>query len=183
MIKIENVSLSFEGKTVLDGISLNVKQGEFLCVTGPSGSGKTSLLRVAAGLEKPDSGSCAVNGTLCICFQENRLLPLSALENMKAVGIKTEKAVEYLKKAEMEKDLHKHPSELSGGMRRRLALVRCLAMERDVYFLDEPLRELDADTRDRMRELIKTELSGKTVFMISHNAEDVEYFGAAEYKM
>ena len=176
MIKLENVCKSYGENEVLKDVSLTFDTGEFVCITGKSGCGKTTLLRIASGLEKPDSGSvCTDGGKYSFCFQENRLLPhVTALDNITAVCPDKKRALEYLEKVGLSEHLKKYPDELSGGMKRRLALCRCLCYGGDVFFLDEPLRELDAETYSKMKELIKSELKGKTVLMITHSEEEAK---------
>ena len=176
MIKLENICKVFGNNTVLSDVSLTVSDGEFVCLTGKSGCGKTTLLRIAAGLDAPDSGTVYTDGgKYSFCFQENRLLPnVSALDNITAVCPDKKRALEYLHKVGLSEHIKKYPDELSGGMKRRLALCRCLCYGGDVFFLDEPLRELDAETYSKMKELIKEELRGKTVLMITHSEEEAK---------
>ncbi len=176
MLRLEHIFKSYGENIVLQDVSLTVADGEFVCLTGKSGCGKTTLMRIAAGLEKPDSGSVySDGGRYSFCFQENRLLPhVTALDNMTAVCPDKKRVLEYLTKVGLSDHIKKYPDELSGGMKRRLALCRCLCYGGDVFFLDEPLRELDAETYSQMKELIKTELQGKTVLMITHSEEEAK---------
>ncbi len=176
MLKLEHIYKSYGDNEVLKDVSLTVSDGEFVCLTGRSGCGKTTLLRIAAGLEKPDSGTVLSDGgRYSFCFQENRLLPhVTAYENITAVCPDKERALGYLRKVGLSEHIKKYPDELSGGMKRRLSLCRCLCYGGDVFFLDEPLRELDAETHSAMRELIRSELKGKTVLMITHSEEEAE---------
>ena len=176
MLKLENICKSYGENTVLSGVSLTVSDGEFVCLTGRSGCGKTTLMRIASGLETPDSGTVYTDGgRYSFCFQENRLLPhVSALDNITAVCPDKIRALEYLDKVGLSDHIKKYPDKLSGGMKRRLALCRSLCYGGDVFFLDEPLRELDAETYSKMKELIKSELKGKTVLMITHSEEEAK---------
>lgn len=174
MIEFDKVSKSFDGKQVLKNFSVTFNKGEFTCLLGASGCGKTTVLRLASGLTMPDSGEIKRDDTLkkSFIFQENRLLPwYDALGNILAVTDDREKAEYFLRQTGLYEDRNKFPNELSGGMKRRLATARALAFGGDVFFLDEPLRELDKKTAALINSLLKKELQGKTVIMVTHIPE------------
>ncbi|MBQ2775722.1 MAG: ABC transporter ATP-binding protein [Clostridia bacterium] len=171
MITVKNISKSFDSKKVLDNISTVIPDSGIFAVSGVSGSGKTTFMRILAGLETPDSGTIeGLDGKkISVMFQKDRLLPWhSALDNV-AVVCDKEKAKEWLKKVELSAAAGKKPSELSGGMCRRVALARALAFEGDILFLDEPFKGLDIELRDRMAELIKEFAKTKPVILITHD--------------
>ena len=171
MITVKNISKSFDSKKVLDNISTVIPDSGIFAVSGVSGSGKTTFRRILAGLETPDSGTIeGLDGKkISVMFQKDRLLPWhSALDNV-AVVCDKEKAKEWLKKVELSAAAGKKPSELSGGMCRRVALARALAFEGDILFLDEPFKGLDIELRDRMAELIKEFAKTKPVILITHD--------------
>lgn len=174
VIEFDRVSKSFDGKQVLKNFSVTFSKGEFVCLLGASGCGKTTVLRIASGLTLPDSGEVKRDDTLrqSFIFQENRLLPwYDALGNILAVTDDKEKAEHFLRRTGLYEDKHKFPNELSGGTKRRLSIARALAFGGDIFFLDEPLRELDKKTASLINSLLKKELKGKTVIMVTHIQE------------
>lgn len=176
MINLNEIYKSFGEKAVLRGASLHVAPGERVCLTGPSGCGKTTLLAIAAGTLPPDSGRAEIreNTRIAFLYQEDRLLPwLDALENITVTGVPADRAMELLDKMGLAADADKRPAQLSGGMRRRLAIARALAFGGDVYFLDEPMQGLDADTAERVMKVMLDELRGKTALIVSHLDEEI----------
>ena len=172
MIEVRNISKSYDSKKVLDDISFTVNKGECVALWGASGAGKTTLMRIIAGLEEADSGEILIkeNAKMTYVFQENRLLEgLTALENITAFVPDKEKAMYYLRRCLLHEDAHKKAGLFSGGMKRRLAIARALCYGGDIYFLDEPLRELDEETLTEITSFIKEEISGKTAVLITHD--------------
>ena len=160
MLKIEDITVSFDGKTVLEHKSLSIASGEWLRLEGPSGSGKTTLMLAAAGILTPQKGS--IQNTFkktAFVFQDDRLLPwLNARENIE-LALSTEDnaheiALEWLKKLKLEENAEKLPDELSGGMKRRVNLARALAIEPDFLILDEAFSFLDEDLVAICRQLV-----------------------------
>ena len=177
MISVDNVTKCFGERRVLDGFSLNVAEGERVCLSGPSGCGKTTLMRLIAGLERSDSGEIIMpqEARLSVVFQENRLLPwYTALENITAVGVERECALEWLRKVGLAGEHDKLPSELSGGMSRRVAIARAMASGGDIFLLDEPVQGLDDGTADMVLGVLSESLADKTVIMISHDRTEIE---------
>ncbi|NMP38050.1 MAG: ATP-binding cassette domain-containing protein [Clostridiales bacterium] len=186
MIRLENISKAFGDKRVLEDISADFSTGGTVCILGVSGSGKTTLMRIISGLEKPDSGTVSgIEGLRCsFVFQENRLLPwLTLVQNLCAVGVSRESALEYLKKVGLSGEEGSYPGQLSGGMARRAALARALAYSGDVIFLDEPFAGLDAQTKSDMIQLLKSELSGKTAFVVTHDTADAQLLEAETFTL
>ena len=177
MLEFENVSFSYGEKKILEDFSFSAKEGEATAILGPSGFGKTTLLELAAGFLKPQSGKIApFSGKASFIFQEDRLLPWkTALENLLAVNVSKERALEYLEKVGISDSAEKYPEELSGGMCRRLAIARALAFGGEAFFFDEPLRGLDIKTSSEILELIKADTSGKTAFIITHSPAEAFY--------
>lgn len=172
MLEFKNVSFSYCENTVLNNFSFSVNEGEATAILGPSGFGKTTLLELAFGFLKPQSGEIVPfsEKNASFIFQEDRLLPwFTALENLTAVKIEKNRALEYLEKVGLADCADKYPDELSGGMCRRLAIARALAFGGDVFFFDEPLRGLDIKTSSEVLKLIRTEISGKTALIITHS--------------
>ena len=174
---IRNLTVSYDGQKVLDNLDLEIGNG-ITCIMGESGIGKTTLLRVIAGLIDPDHG--AVTGAPqkpSVLFQEDRLFPwLTALENVKIVCNNEEKSKTLLKSVELEEAMNKLPSELSGGMKRRVALARALSYEGDMLILDEPFKGLDEALTERIVAIIKK--CAVPVIVSTHAESDVELLGA-----
>lgn len=178
MIEVRSITKSFDGQKVLDDISFTVNEGECVALSGISGAGKTTLMRIIASLEKADSGEIIIkeNTKKTYVFQENRLLEnKTALENITAVVPDKKKAMYYLGRCLLQEDAHKKAGLLSGGMKRRLAIARALCYGGDIYFLDEPLRELDEETLSEISSFIKEEISGKTALLITHDESNIKY--------
>ena len=174
MIEAKNIAKRYGGKTVFRDLDLTVPDGKCTVLTGASGIGKTTLLRVLAGLEPPDGGSVSgLEGRRAtFIFQENRLLPhASALENILCVAPDAEKALYYLRRTGLADEKDKAANKLSGGMRRRLSIARALAYGGDIYFMDEPLRELDEGTQTMIEALLLDEIKGKTALLITHDVD------------
>lgn len=177
MIRLENICKSFDGRPVLQNAQLTVSPCERVCLTGASGCGKSTLLAIAAGTLEPDSGSVMIceNIRMAYLYQEDRLFPwLSALENITVTGVEKSRAMSFLADMGLEEDAHKLPSQLSGGMKRRLAIARALAYGGDIYYLDEPLQGLDDGTAGRVLEVLRRELERKTALIVSHSKAEIE---------
>ncbi len=184
MIEVKNLTKRYSKKTVFDNLSFFIPEGANAVFTGRSGIGKTTLMRCIAGLESPDCGE--ITGTdgrrLSYVFQENRLIPqISALDNLMCFYPDKQRAVELLADAGLFSDADTPVSDLSGGMKRRLAVVRALLYGGDIYFFDEPFRELDKSTADTVRELVKRETGGKTVILATHEPADIDFFNALRF--
>lgn len=187
MIELNNVSLYFDGAAVLEDLSLSLPAGAHVAFMGPSGCGKTSLLRLAAGLEKPTAG-CIKTGSrrIAYVFQEPRLLPWrSVLENVNAVlsdqAATLPLAGKWLSLVGLADAAEKYPHELSGGMRQRVNLARALAYDGDILLLDEPLSGLDDARRSALLPLIQEHAAGKTLLLATHSAEEAAALAGSVY--
>ena len=160
MIKLENITLRYGGKLVLDRFSLELPGRGFTALSGPSGCGKTTLLRVLAGLAAPECGT--VSGIdparTAFLFQEDRLLPWRTVRQHIADVLPRARRGEvgkWLAFAEMEGEGDACPAGLSGGMARRLALARCAALGGELLLLDEPFAGVDPARTARMLERLR----------------------------
>jgi NitT/TauT family transport system ATP-binding protein len=174
---------------VLEDVSLEVAEGEFLCILGASGCGKSTLLSLVADLDQPTAGSVeVVGGKPALMFQEPALFPwLTARENvelalrLKGVGKRErrDRAQELLALVRLNDAGKKRVHELSGGMRQRVAMARALAQDSHVLLMDEPFAALDAITRDVLHEeLVRIRDSQKlTVLFVTHNVREAVRLG------
>lgn len=181
MIAIDRLSIAYGDVNVLKDYSLRVEKGSRIALMGPSGCGKTTLINAIAGLIAPDSGDIQVNGTVSYVFQEPALFPwLTALENVNVVlSDKPETlplARQWLEEAGLADSLDKYPHQLSGGQKQRVAICRALAFDREILLLDEPLKGLDADTRERVADLILRESRDKTLLLVTHDLWEAQRF-------
>lgn len=179
---LSHVNKSYGTKNVLCDLSLTLPDAGLTLIVGASGRGKTTLLRLLAGLEKPDSGDLPDLGRIAVLFQEDRLFPhLSARNNLTVVLPKEqhERADELLAAVGLSADGDKRPAELSGGMRRRVAIARTLAVDADTYLLDEPFKGLDAERKKSVIDLVLSATAGKRVFVVTHEPSDFD--GAEAY--
>jgi NitT/TauT family transport system ATP-binding protein len=180
MLEMRDLHLSFGPRSVLDGIHLDVRPGERIGVIGPSGAGKSTLLRLAAGLLRPDSGTCR-NSFLRtrLVFQDPRLLPWRSVAAnldiaLRAGGVPAGEIAarrdRWLARVGLSDAAHAWPGELSGGMAQRAALARALALEPDLLLLDEPFSALDPAMRADLGKLCadQARATGAALVCISH---------------
>ena len=192
LVKINNLTLIYQSLNsetkALEDINLNIKKHEFISIVGPSGCGKTTILSLISGLLKASSGTVLVNNKTPspkddICgymFQRDNLLPWRSVEKNIYLGLEIKHlntaerkqfALELASKYGLKEFLKKHPSELSGGMRQRVSLIRTLALKPELLLLDEPFSALDYQTRlelcDHIFEIIKKEK--KTAVLVTHD--------------
>lgn len=180
-IEVKNISKSYDGIKVLDNISHTFQAGSVTCIMGKSGIGKTTFINILMGLEKADSGYITSNISYSVVFQENRLIEeLTPITNILAVvdkSVKREVVVDSLLKIMDSESLHKKVSELSGGMKRRVAIVRAMLANSEVVVLDEPFAGLDEDTKVLTIDYIKEMLGDRTLIVVTHDEGDVNLLG------
>ncbi len=183
-LSLEQVCKAYDGKPVLENFTEALKEGECCVLTGPSGSGKTTLLRLILGLETPDSGRILSPRPLraSVVFQEDRLFEeFTAAENCAAVlgsvsgGPGAGEIREALSAVLPADELDKPVRELSGGMRRRVCLVRACLCPSDLLILDEPFSGLDGETRAVCIRFLLEHRDGRTLLLSSHGTEGLEF--------
>ena len=186
-----------KGMVALREVDLTVAEEELVCLVGPSGCGKSTLLNLAAGFDRPTRGSVTLNGLeverpsprIGMVFQDPSLFPwLSVLENV-ALGLRVqgvgrrereERAREMLRLVDLESFERSRPSDLSGGMKQKVAIARTLALDPDILLMDEPFGALDEQARKHMDlELLKIwQRERKTVVFVTHNIEESIVLGS-----
>lgn len=180
-LKAENIVKAFDGRTVIENFSHEFADGSFTVIMGPSGCGKTTLMNILMGLIAPDSGTVTGNDArLSAVFQENRLCEnLSVLSNLRLVmrGKPDREMLENELSALGLTDCADKPvKSLSGGMKRRTALLRALLAEYDILFLDEPFKGLDEETKAAVMAYCREKTKGRTVIMITHDKSEADFF-------
>ena len=180
-----------EARVVLEDIDINIEEGEFVSIIGPSGCGKTTILNLLAGFERPTKGSVKYNGTEIkgpspergVVFQEYSLFPWMSVKgnielalecNNVPEKLRSDIAMDSLKKLGMGCSADSRPNTLSGGMKQRVAIARLLAMDSDVFLMDEPFSALDEQTRHKLDEDIVDlwKERRKTVVFVTHSVEE-----------
>ena len=198
-IVLNEISKSYDGRTVLKNLNLEINQGEFHVLLGPSGGGKTTTLSVMAGLTEQDSGSVSIGGLdvsklspgerkIGFVFQDHALFPhLTVFDNV-AYGLRvrrikgyemTRKVEYYLSKVSIAKEKGKFPHQLSGGQKQRTALARALVIEPEILLMDEPMSSLDAMTKESVRDELKSiqQEIGVTTVYVTHDQNEAVLLG------
>ena len=184
-MKIQHLCKSFDGKVVLDHVSLTLESGGTACLMAPSGRGKTTLLRCIAGLETPDSGQITdLPERIAYVFQEDRLCDgFSAVDNIRLV---TGKALgegeirRHLEELGLAGSLDQPVRELSGGMRRRVVISRAVCFGADLLLLDEPFKGLDDEARQQTADYILRHRGTAAILCVTHDREDAAALGGAD---
>lgn len=201
MLQIKNIHKQYKTgdlvQKALDGVSLNLRDNEFVAILGPSGSGKTTLLNIIGGLDRYDKGDLIINGistkkykdrdwdsyrnhTIGFVFQSYNLIPhqtiLSNVELALTIsGVskaeRRKRAQEALDKVGLGDQVHKKPNQLSGGQMQRVAIARALVNDPDILLADEPTGALDSDTSVQVMDLLKEVANDRLVVMVTHNPE------------
>jgi NitT/TauT family transport system ATP-binding protein len=191
-LEINNVHHTYFSKksmtTALEDLSLTIEEGEFISFLGPSGCGKTTLLSIIAGLITPTEGEVIVMGkkihkpdsSIGYMFQQDYLFPWKTIEENILLGPniaqsmseeKREMGIQLLKEMDLSNVEKLYPSQLSGGMRQRVALIRTLIMEPKILLLDEPFSALDYQTKLKLENLVSQALKNfnKTALLVTHD--------------
>ncbi|MBI2460326.1 MAG: ATP-binding cassette domain-containing protein [Candidatus Rokubacteria bacterium] len=184
---------------ILDAVTFEAAEGEFVCLMGPNGCGKTTLLRIIGGMEPPTAGEVRIAGRpvtyggnhtlpVGVVFQEDRLLPWQTLEENVALVLRPlgqgraerhEVARRYLRFVGLHGFEEYYPNRVSGGMRQRAAIARALAIEPDLLLMDEPFGGLDAQNRRIMQAEVRRiwAETGKTILFVTHSIEEAVAIG------
>jgi NitT/TauT family transport system ATP-binding protein len=187
VVEIKNISMNYHSLTeetkAIEDLSFSVEQGEFISIVGPSGCGKSTILSLISGLMTPSSGNININGSIGYMLQKDHLFEWRNIQNNIYLGLEIQNKLNAETKAYADKlldtyglsDFKKHtPSELSGGMRQRAALIRTLALKPDIMLLDEPFSALDYQTRlylaDEIGIILKKEK--KTAILVTHDISE-----------
>ena len=185
MIALRGVTKRFGDEVVLDGFDLDLAPGALTAVMGPNGSGKTTLGRLLLGLERPDGGTIVgLEGRRrAAVFQEDRLCEqLTAVGNVRLVLDRATPASDVVDELHQvgldDESLAKPVRELSGGQRRRVAIVRALIVRADVVVLDEPFTGLDVEAKVALMSHVRERCAGRTTLLITHDRAEAEWFGA-----
>jgi NitT/TauT family transport system ATP-binding protein len=201
LLQVQEVSKTYlyandQNHVVLNRVSIDIKDGEFVTIVGPSGCGKSTLLNIIAGLDRPDSGSILVKGEhktstdpgRLVIFQEGALFPwLSVLENVE-FGLKLgrvpkneqrQAAMRFINMVQLSKFANSYIYQLSGGMKQRVAIARALAMNPDILLMDEPFAAVDQQTREMLHnQLLQIhEETKKTILFVTHNINEALALG------
>jgi NitT/TauT family transport system ATP-binding protein len=199
-ISIKDLSVTFPGRgrtgevQALDGVSLDVVEGELLCIVGPSGCGKTTLLRVLAGLEQPTRGTAEIRSddpahpAKGMVFQGVGIFPWMTVEQNVAYGLQVRRmpraernaiAARWIKDIGLQRFAASYPAQLSGGMQQRVGLARAFAYDPEVLLMDEPFGALDAQTRLLLQQTLleQWERDHKTVVFVTHSIEEALTLG------
>lgn len=183
MIEIKHITKKYDDYTVFSDFSMEIQEGEVLCLMGKSGRGKTTLLRMLMGLEQPDTGSITglTDKRISVVFQEDRLLPgFTVRQNLYSVcdgALQQERMLRILTALELDEWIDREVSVLSGGMQRRAAICRALLVPYDFLILDEPFRGLDDKTKEITIKLVLEEKKGRTILISTHDAKECEKMG------
>lgn len=200
MIKLHNITKSFNGNIILNDLSIEITESDFLAIIGPSGCGKTTLLRVIAGLEKPEAGEVILNGkdltelppksrNVAFVFQDFALYPhMTVWDNiaypLKIKGIKRieidKKVNSIARKLRIDKLLQRNVKKLSGGEKQRVSIARALVKNPDLFLLDEPLSNADPKLRFELKALIKEVLAATKipVIYVTHDQDEAFSLGS-----
>jgi ABC transporter related protein len=187
IVRVKNISKTYQAENgeveALKGINFDVKEGEFISIIGPSGCGKSTLLSIISGLESKTKGEVYIDGKVGYMLQKDNLLEWRTIYKNVLLGLEIQKAlteenknyaIELLKKYGLYEFRNKYPTQLSGGMRQRVALIRTLAIRPKVLLLDEAFSALDYQTRLMVTEDIYKILKAEniTVLMVTHDISE-----------
>lgn len=183
-INLNHISKRYEQNQVLKDFNATFWEDGINCLMGASGIGKTTVVNILMGMTKPDTGEIqGMRGKkIAVVFQEDRLIEhWDSIKNVRLVCDKSmtdERIEQELQKVGLEEDQNKPVQNLSGGMRRRVAIVRAMLAKSDLIIMDEPFKGLDAVLKENVMDYVKQKTQGKTVIIVTHDKEEVHYLGA-----
>ena len=188
MLELKNICFSYGEQKLLEHFNLTIKNGQCICLKGRSGCGKSTVLRLILGLETLQSGEITGAENPTVVFQEDRLVPNLTLKKNVMLPLKKERynyALSLIENANLGEAINKKASLLSGGMKRRAAIVRALSFGGELLILDEPFNGIDRENRLIIADMIKQEFlnKGKPVLMVSHIDEDADILNAETVEM
>ena len=198
-LEIHALKKNFGGKQVLDNFSLDVERGQFVVILGPSGCGKSTLLRIICGLENPDGGNVHIGGkdigdlaprdrNIAMVFQNYALYPHKTVYQNLSIGLKLKKmrkaeidskVMDVSSKLGINKLLDRKPSSLSGGEMQRVAVGRAMTKDPELFLFDEPLSNLDANLRNKLRDELRMlhQMLGVTTLYVTHDQVEAMSLG------
>lgn len=184
-IGAEHVYLSYGNIPILEDFTMNLPEKGIIGLFGPSGCGKTTLLHLLAGLILPESGR--VNGpdpeNTAVVFQEDRLIPwMTASDNIDLIVKDRAVTDAWMERIGMKDQKNRYPHELSGGMKRRVALARALAFPSGLLLLDEPFNGLDEDLKHQFYDLIKKASEERPVLLVCHDWDEIDLLSDQIFK-
>ena len=209
IVELKDISVAFDGETVLDSLSLDIKDKEFITLLGPSGCGKSTLLNIIGGLDRYTSGDLTVDGvntadfserdwdtyrnhSIGFVFQSYNLIPhqtvLANVELALTIGgiskkERKQRALEALDQVGLREQAHKRPNQMSGGQMQRVAIARALVNNPDILLADEPTGALDSETSVQVMQLLKKVAKDRLVIMVTHNPELAEEYSTRIVKL
>ena len=188
MMELCNITKTYAEKVIFDNFDLRLEDGERLMLCAPSGRGKTTLLGLMMGLIKPDGGTVqGIPQTMAAVFQEDRLpddfTPLACIRMTAPRTVSKETVTAHLNEAGLADCLQLPVKNLSGGQKRRVAIVRAVISDAEMLLLDEPFTGLDRETKRTVIDYIDRHCAGKTLVFVSHDPEDAELLSARVFRL
>ncbi len=179
MIEVNNVSKKYGEKVIFENFSLNLIEGEITVILGESGTGKTTFLKILSGIEKFEGEIKNLPENASFVFQEDRLLPFKTVEENLIFALGKGEYDQALKSVGLEGEKNKYPDQLSGGMARRVALIRAFLYKSELLLMDEPFSSLDIAVKYRLMNLFLDiwKKDGRTTVLVTHNIDEALYLG------
>ena len=178
-IVLENISISYQDRPIIKNLSLQIPFGQTTAILGRSGAGKTSLINSLMGLTPFEGKISGLKGKkLSAVFQEDRLIEdLGLLKNISIVSPASEGEIKsHIQEIGLSGEASKKAGKLSGGMKRRTAILRAILAEPDIIIMDEPFKGLDEQTKILTMAYVKKYTQGKTLILVTHDRSEIEYF-------